>query len=80
MEQACVLKYFNGGLVENKGIEAVITANIIKTKQLNWDVIVNFDRNRGKVIRLPATCLLIMTAIPGYLAIFEPGISRLIYQ
>ena len=49
-----VLKYLNGGLVENKGIEAVITANVLKTKKLNWDVTVNFDRNRGKVIALPA--------------------------
>ncbi|HRI24454.1 MAG TPA: SusC/RagA family TonB-linked outer membrane protein [Ferruginibacter sp.] len=49
-----VLKYLNGGLVENKGIEAVITGNVIKSKKLNWDVTVNFDRNRGKVIELPA--------------------------
>lgn len=49
-----VLKYLNGGLVENKGIEAVVNATIIKSKKLNWDVTVNFDRNRGKVIRLPA--------------------------
>ncbi len=49
-----VLKYLNGGLVENKGIEAVITGQVIKSKKLNWDVTVNFDRNRGKVIRLPA--------------------------
>ena len=49
-----VLKYLNGGLVENKGIEAVLNANVIKSKKLNWDVTVNFDRNRGKVVRLPA--------------------------
>ncbi|MEI7471114.1 MAG: SusC/RagA family TonB-linked outer membrane protein [Chitinophagaceae bacterium] len=49
-----VLKYLNGGLVENKGIEAVVNATIIKKKNLNWDVTVNFDRNRGKVVKLPA--------------------------
>lgn len=49
-----VLKYLNGGLVENKGIEAVLTANVIKKKNINWDVTVNFDRNRGKVVQLPA--------------------------
>ena len=48
-----VLKYLNGGIVENKGIEAVITASVIKSKKLNWDMTVNFDRNRGKVIKLP---------------------------
>ncbi|MBC7616869.1 MAG: SusC/RagA family TonB-linked outer membrane protein, partial [Pedobacter sp.] len=49
-----ILKYLNGGLVENKGIEAIITANIIKKKKFNWDMTVNFDRNRGKVVKLPA--------------------------
>ncbi len=48
-----ILKYFNGGLVENKGFEAIITANILKTKKLNWDATVNFDRNRGIVKSLP---------------------------
>jgi len=49
-----VLKYLNGGEVENKGIEAVITAKILDKKKFKWDVTVNFDRNRGKVISLPA--------------------------
>jgi hypothetical protein len=49
-----VLKYLNGGLVENKGFEISLNANILKTGPLNWDMLVNFDRNRGKVIRLPA--------------------------
>jgi ferric enterobactin receptor len=48
-----ILKYFNGGLVENKGFEAIVIANVLKTKKLNWDVTINFDRNRGKVISLP---------------------------
>jgi len=49
-----VLKYLNGGSVENRGIEAVVTANVIKSKKLNWDVTVNFDRNRGRVVSLPS--------------------------
>lgn len=49
-----VLKYLNGGSVENKGIEAVINANVIKRKNFNWDVTVNFDRNRGEVKALPS--------------------------
>jgi ferric enterobactin receptor len=48
-----ILKYLNGGLVENRGIEAVVTAGIIKKKKFTWDVTANFDRNRGKVIQLP---------------------------
>ncbi|MDB5202815.1 MAG: hypothetical protein JWQ27_2224 [Ferruginibacter sp.] len=48
-----IIKYINGGLVENKGIEAVVTVNAIKQKDFTWDVIANFDRNRGKVLRMP---------------------------
>ena len=48
-----ILKNFNGGVVENKGFEAILTGNVIKKKKFNWDVTVNFDRNRGKVISLP---------------------------
>lgn len=49
-----ILKYLNGGLIENKGIEATLTASIIKKKKFTWDVTANFDRNRGKVISLPS--------------------------
>ncbi len=49
-----VIKYFNGGEVENKGWEVVLNYNVLKRKQFNWDVTVNFDRNRGRVVRMPA--------------------------
>ncbi len=49
-----VIKYFNGGEVENKGWEAVINYNVIKKKKFNWDVTVNFDRNRGRIVSMPA--------------------------
>lgn len=48
-----VLKYLNGGTVENKGIEAILTVAAIKKKNFTWDVTVNFDRNRGTVKSLP---------------------------
>lgn len=48
-----VLKYFNGGLIENKGIEAIINLNLIKKKNYNWDITANFDRNRGKILSMP---------------------------
>jgi ferric enterobactin receptor len=48
-----ILQYFNGGEVENKGLEATLIANVVKKKKFTWDVTVNFDRNRGKVISLP---------------------------
>ncbi|GAB2819988.1 SusC/RagA family TonB-linked outer membrane protein [Ferruginibacter profundus] len=49
-----VLKWLNGGIVENKGIEAVVNYSILKKKNLTWDITANFDRNRGKVIALPS--------------------------
>ena len=49
-----VLKYLNGGLVENKGIEAVVTAKVFNKKKFGWDVTANVDHNRGKVIKLPS--------------------------
>lgn len=48
-----VLKYMNGGVVENKGIEAIVNVVVIKKDKFNWDVTANFDRNRGRVISLP---------------------------
>jgi TonB-linked SusC/RagA family outer membrane protein len=44
--------YTNSGEMENKGIEMVVAASIIKKKDFTWDVAVNFNRNRNKVIKL----------------------------
>lgn len=49
-----VIKWFNGGLVENKGLEAIVMVQAVKRKNFNWDITVNFDRNRGKILQMPA--------------------------
>ncbi len=49
-----VIKWFNGGLVENKGIEAIMNLSAIKQKNFTWDITANFDRNRGKILKMPA--------------------------
>lgn len=49
-----VILWFNGGLVENKGIEAIIKGTPVKNTDFMWDVTVNFDRNRGKILEMPA--------------------------
>lgn len=49
-----VIKYFNGGLVENKGMEIVMNLNAVKQKNFTWDLTANFDLNRGKIIEMPA--------------------------
>lgn len=49
-----VLKYINGGRVQNKGIEVQVTGNPIERKNFNWDVTVNFDKANPVVKAMPA--------------------------
>jgi ferric enterobactin receptor len=49
-----VIKWFNSGLIENRGIEAIVNVNVIKRKNFNWDAVVNFDRNKGQILEMPA--------------------------
>lgn len=49
-----VIKYLNGGTVENKGIEAILNLSVVKKKKFSWDITANFDRNRGTVQALPS--------------------------
>jgi ferric enterobactin receptor len=49
-----VLKYINGGQLSAKGIELQLTANAFRKKNFTWDVIVNFDKNRVTVEKMPA--------------------------
>ncbi len=48
-----VLKYINGGLVQNKGMEIVVKGTPIQTKNFSWDATVNYSYNRGKIISMP---------------------------
>jgi len=43
----------NGGDVENKGIEIGAGVAIIRNRNFNWGIDVNFTRNRNKVTALP---------------------------
>ncbi|NOT90833.1 SusC/RagA family TonB-linked outer membrane protein [Ferruginibacter sp.] len=49
-----VLKYINGGELENKGIEIQLKGSPVQSKNFTWDVTVNFDKNRGIVKKMPA--------------------------
>ncbi|MBC7830070.1 MAG: SusC/RagA family TonB-linked outer membrane protein [Chitinophagaceae bacterium] len=49
-----VIKWFNGGLVENRGLEIQLTGKPIMSKNFSWQTIFNFDRNVGEVIEMPA--------------------------
>ncbi|MFM7216819.1 MAG: TonB-dependent receptor domain-containing protein, partial [Bacteroidota bacterium] len=42
----------NAGSMENKGWEIMLYATPVKTKDLRWDVSINYSRNRNKVLKL----------------------------
>ncbi|MFL9482692.1 SusC/RagA family TonB-linked outer membrane protein [Chitinophagaceae bacterium LWZ2-11] len=49
--------YVNGGKLNNKGIEIMLTVAPFRSKHpdgFNWDMNFNFSRNVGKVVSLPA--------------------------
>lgn len=47
------IRFINGGLVSNKGIEAILNVKAVNNKNFKWDVTANFDRNRGEVLEMP---------------------------
>jgi len=49
-----ILKWLNGGTIRNRGIEVMLTATPVKTKDFNWDVAVNFDKNTNLITKMPA--------------------------
>ncbi len=49
-----ILKYINGGDVQNKGYEVQLTGAPIRKKDWGWDITVNFDMFRNKVLKLNA--------------------------
>ena len=42
----------NAGEIENKGIEIVVSGTPVSTPNFNWDVTVNFSRNRNLVVNI----------------------------
>ncbi|MCZ4696102.1 SusC/RagA family TonB-linked outer membrane protein [Ancylomarina euxinus] len=45
-------KYVNAGEIENRGVELTLFATPVKTKDFQWDVNVNFAKNKNEVISL----------------------------
>ena len=45
--------YINAGTITNKGWEASLTVTPIKSTNWNWDITLNYTRNRSKVESLP---------------------------
>jgi TonB-linked SusC/RagA family outer membrane protein len=45
-------KLLNAGTIENKGVEVSLTLNPIRTEDFNWNINVNWARNRSEVLEL----------------------------
>ncbi|HEY0970768.1 MAG TPA: SusC/RagA family TonB-linked outer membrane protein [Gemmatimonadales bacterium] len=48
-----VLFNLNGASTRNSGIELTVRGTPVVTDKVSWDILVNFDRSRGKVLTLP---------------------------
>lgn len=51
-ESGVTSQQINAGNIQNQGIEILVSANPIRTKNFSWDMNVNFTRNRNKIIEL----------------------------
>ena len=49
------ISYLNGGRIDNKGIELMINATPIKSRNFSWLVDFNLSRNTSTVVNLPGT-------------------------
>ncbi|GAB3935590.1 SusC/RagA family TonB-linked outer membrane protein [Mucilaginibacter myungsuensis] len=48
-----ILQYVNGGRIQNQGVEIMVQGTAIRSKDFNWDINLNFARNKSKVLELP---------------------------
>lgn len=48
-----ILQTRNEGTIENRGIEATLTQDILRSKDFQWTATLNFTMNRGRVKSLP---------------------------
>ncbi|HMI63445.1 MAG TPA: SusC/RagA family TonB-linked outer membrane protein [Puia sp.] len=68
-------QYINAGKIRNQGLELVINATPVRTKDFTWDIAVNLALNRNKIISLSdlvKTAYLTGDAKPGFLRSIRP--------
>nr|WP_254448826.1 SusC/RagA family TonB-linked outer membrane protein [Spirosoma rhododendri] len=65
----------NVGTMENRGLELVLDVVPVKTRDINWDVTLIFNRNRNKVLSLgtPAISIDNVAGAPVYLLEGQPA-------
>ncbi|NDV83013.1 SusC/RagA family TonB-linked outer membrane protein [Bacteroides sp. 51] len=47
--------YGNMGDIRNTGVEMMLTGAIVRTKDIDWTVSMNFSHNKTKILKLPAS-------------------------
>lgn len=57
--------WINAGNIQNKGIELMVSGTPIKTSDFEWNVNVNFSRNKNKIIELTETMDAYEISSPG---------------
>jgi TonB-linked SusC/RagA family outer membrane protein len=67
--------FVNAGLIENKGIEAVLDITPVLTSKFSWKTTFNYSRNRNKVVEThpDLTDPIFTGASEGYRSLFEAG-------
>lgn len=45
-------KFVNAGEIENKGMELALSGSVVRSEDFNWDINVNWAKNKSKVISL----------------------------
>lgn len=58
-------KWDNAATIENNGIELDLDADIIKTKDFNWNFFLNWSRNRNEVVDLQGVTSIFLNGFTG---------------
>lgn len=45
-------KYINAGLIENNGVELMLSATPVKAGKFTWDMMLNYSKNNNKVVKI----------------------------
>ncbi|WP_029273138.1 SusC/RagA family TonB-linked outer membrane protein [Flavobacterium sp. KJJ] len=62
----------NAGSIENKGIEVVLGADIVRGDKFSWDTSINFSQNKNKVKEIP-------TELGGRVNLTDAGVNSYRY-
>jgi TonB-linked SusC/RagA family outer membrane protein len=59
-------QYINAGNIQNQGLEIVLSATPVRSKDFSWDIAYNFALNRNKIIKLSDEVKIAYLSSGGY--------------